>query len=243
MATPRNKRALIVEDDPEMRNIYARLFANLRRDGFTAVVVEDGESALEILGREPVDIVVLDWILPGISGETVLRAIRAHPRTRSLGVLMVTGKCSPAEEILALDSGADDHLAKPFDERVLLARLKSLVRRRELESGRALDGQYPGLSFDPGADLVHVDGRTVHLTPKEAGLLHIFLHRPNVIRSHEFLWNTLWGYQADRWENLLIVTLSSLRRKLGDKWGACLICRKGEGYLFEYPPPSPPGRG
>lgn len=235
MPSPALKRTLVVEDDPEMREIYARLFEWLRPDGFMAIVVEDGERALDVLSKDPVDLVLLDWNLPGISGEAVLRAIRAHPKTRALGVLMVTGKCAPADEIRALDNGADDHLAKPFDERVLLARLKSLTRRRDLEIGRRLESRYPGLSFDQDADLLHVDGLRVHLTPKETGLLQIFLHRPNLLHTHEFLWDSLWGYEAERWEHLLIVTLSSLRRKLGAKWGPRLICHKGKGYAFEYP--------
>ena len=96
------------------------------------MIVADGERALAILEREPVDLLVLDWCLPGLSGETLLKAMRAHPQTRSVGVLIVTGKASLTDELTALDSGADDHLAKPFDEAVLQARLRSLARRREL---------------------------------------------------------------------------------------------------------------
>lgn len=219
-----------------MRALYARLFDRLWDEGFASVIVENGERALDILRREPVDLILLDWNLPGISGQTVLRAVRAHPKTLTIGVLMVTGKCSPDEEIEALDSGADDHLAKPFDENVLLARLRSLGRRRELETAAPPADRFPGLEFDPGADLLLIDGRRVRLTPKELGLLGIFLHRPNRLLTHDYLWATLWGYESERWENLLIVTLSSLRRKLGEKWGSRLMCRKGRGYILESPP-------
>lgn len=235
MNSTQKQRTLVVEDDPEMRAIYARLFTKLRDEGYTAVIVEDGERALDILRCDPVDLVLLDWNLPGISGEALLRAMRAHPKTRSIGVLMVTGKGSPAEEIQALDSGADDHLAKPFDEKVLLARLRSLRRRRELALSRQKETRYPGLEFDIDADLVSVEGRRVHLTPKELGLLGIFLHRPNILHTHSYLWEALWGYESERWEHVLSVTMSSLRRKLGAEWGARLKCHKGRGYAFEFP--------
>lgn len=227
------QRILIVEDDPGMREFFVRFFDRLRDEGFTAVVVEDGERALDILQHEPVDLVLLDWNLPGISGEVLLRALRAHPKTRSIGVLMVTGKCSPAEEIQALDSGADDFLAKPFDKEELLARLRSLSRRRELEIGRHQASRYPGLELDPDADLVHVEGRRVNLTPKEMGLLGILLRRPNTLHTYAELWEALWGYESRSWEHLLVVTVSSLRRKLGPEWGARLKSRVGEGYVFE----------
>lgn len=235
MAPSKRQRTLVVEDDPEMRALYARLFDRLWDAGFASVIVEDGESALDILRREPVDLLLLDWNLPGISGQAVLRAVRAHPKTRAIGVLMVTGRSSPEEEIQALDSGADDHLPKPFDENVLLARLRSLCRRRSLELSRAPAHRFPGLEFDSAADLLLIDDRRVRLTPKEMGLLGIFLDRPGRLHSFEYLWDALWGYESERRENLLIVTLSSLRRKLGDKWGPRLKCLKGRGYLLESP--------
>jgi len=218
-----------------MRDVYARIFETLLDDGFAAVIVSDGEQALDLLRLEPVDLMVLDWNLPGISGESLLRALRAHPKTRSIGVLMVTGKCSPAEESQALDFGADDHLAKPFDTRVLAARLKSLRRRRELTLHQVRKLGFPGLAFDLDADLVLVEGRRVHLTPKEMGLLALFLRRPNILQTYERLWDALWGYETERWEHLLIVAMSSLRRKLGEKWGERLKCHKSKGYVFESP--------
>lgn len=235
MNDSKRQRTLVVEDDPEMRLLYARFFERLRDEGFTAHIVEDGERALDVLQREPVDLVLLDWNLPGISGETLLRALRAHPRTRSVGVLMVTGRATAAEEIQALDSGADDHLGKPFDERILLARLRSLGRRRDHALGRQLANRCPGLEFDPDADLVRVDGRRVLLTPKEMGLLGIFLHRPDILHTHAYLWEALWGYESERWEHVLVAAVSSLRMKLGEEWGSRLNCHKGRGYVFECP--------
>lgn len=235
MPSLKTVRTLVVEDDPAMRRYYARLFEELGGGEFKAVIVEDAECALGILRRQAVDLVVLDWNLPGISGETLLRALRASPNTRSLGVLMVTGKCAAADEVQALDSGADDHLAKPFDEGVLLARMRSVCRRRDLVAAPPRTGGFPELIYEADSDTVSVQGRRVLLTPKETGLLAIFLRRPDTLLTHSFLWDSVWGYESDNWEHLLFTAMSSLRRKLGAAWGDRITCHKGRGYAFEPP--------
>ena len=227
------QRVLAVDDDEEMRRFYERFFLALRNEGFTATVVPDAEQALGLLALDPVDIVVLDWSLPGISGAGLAKALRASAKTRSVGILMVTGRSSPAETVLALESGADDHLAKPFDEKVLLARLYSLARRRALTFDSHLASRFPGLELDEEADRLRVDGRRTRLTRKEMDLLKIFLQRPNVRHAHTYLWDAVWGYESDIWDHVLMVTLSSLRKKLGRKWGECLKSYRGQGYAFE----------
>lgn len=227
------QRVLAVDDDEEMRRFYERFFRCLQNEGFTATVVPDAEQALGLLALDPVDIIVLDWGLPGISGAGLAKALRAGAKTRSVGILMVTGRSSPAEIVLALESGADDHLAKPFDEKVLLARLRSLARRRSLTFDSHLASRFPGLELDEEADRLRVDGRRTRLTRKEMDLLSIFLRRPNVRHAHTYLWDAVWGYESDLWDHVLMVTLSSLRKKLGRKWGECLKSYRGQGYSFE----------
>ena len=230
----KRQRVLVVEDDSELRESYRRFFEDLHQDEFSAVIVPDGEQALGILRHDPVDILVLDWGLPGISGASLSKALRAHVRTRSLGILMVTAHVAPAETVFALDSGADDHLAKPFDWNVLLARLRSLVRRRSLTFDRHKAHLFPGLEFDADAELVKIDGVRIRLTRKEMDLFKIFLTRPGILHSHRFLWDAVWGGgQAAGWEHTLSVTLSSLRKKLGPKWGARLATHPGKGCVLE----------
>jgi DNA-binding response OmpR family regulator len=226
------QRVLVVDDDAELRAYYARLFERLRPE-WEAVVVGDGEHALDVLQSEPVDLVLLDWRLPGISGVSLAKAMREHPRTRGLPILMVTAKSTGTDEVAALEAGADDHLAKPFDEQVLLARLRSLTRRRLREFTREQAGRFPGLDLDLEAGRLRVDGEPVHLTPKEMDLLAIFLQRPGMIHARAFLWQSLWDYESDLWDHVLVSTISSLRRKLGPKWGARLQAHKGKGYSFE----------
>lgn len=218
-----------------MQEFYARFFAGLTAEGFEAVIVGATPQALAVLRDEAVDLAVLDWNLPGISGERLLRAMREHPKTRSIGVLMVTGRDSAFDEVQALDLGADDYLAKPFEDAALLARLRSLRRRRERSLERALPGRFAGLDFDLAAGLVTIGAKSVRLTPKEAGLLWVFLNRPNVRHTREQLWDHLWGCGSARSGQLLDSTASSLRTKLGEAWGGRIRCLGGEGYVFDDP--------
>jgi DNA-binding response OmpR family regulator len=230
---PALTRVLVVEDDPQMRAVYKRFFASWTGEGFAAEFVPDGEQALDALARRPVDLLVVDWLLPGLPGPSLVRAVRAHPRTRSAGVLMVTGRARLEDELAALEGGCDDYLSKPVDERRLLARLRSLRRRRELACSRRGEERYPGLAYDPHAGRVEVDGAAVRLTPKELDLLGVFLHRPGALLPASYLWEHAWGYESENWAHVLAATLSSLRRKLGPRWGGRLKALRGRGYLLD----------
>lgn len=225
-------RVLVVEDDAEMRQAYRRLFDAPGGACFEAEIVADGEQALGRLRDESWDLMVLDWGLPGISGPTLVRALRAQRRLRGLGVLMVTGRGTVPEEVAALDAGADDHLAKPFDEKLLMARLKSLARRQDFGLAEQA-ARLPGLSLDPEAASLRVDGRESPLRRKEFELLSIFLRRPRILHGRRFLWDTVWAYESERWEHALDAAISSLRRKLGPRWGGRLRARRGQGYSFD----------
>ena len=229
----KRQRVLVVEDEAPMRDFYRIFFDRMLATEFEVVIVSDAVQALEVLRAEPVDIMLVDWNLPGISGANLAKALRADEKTRTIGILMVTAKSSLGEEIVALESGADDHLAKPFDEMVLQARLRSLSRRRGNSLDRQQSGRFPGLDLDWETGRLILDGQPVHLTPKEAELLRIFLQRPRMIHSHIYLWQALWGYESDQWDHILVTTISQLRKKLGQKWGPKLLSHSGQGYAFE----------
>jgi DNA-binding response OmpR family regulator len=225
-------RVLVVEDDEEMRRFYRVFFERLHPTEFLAQVVADGREALDALSRQALDLAVLDRRLPGLSGVDLVQAIRAHPKTRSMGVIMVSALSSPQSVVEALESGADDHLAKPFDEGVLLARLRSLSRRRSLEAGASEFLRWGRIALDRGADRLRVEGNEVHLKRKEMDLLTLFMERPGRILEPSFLWDAVWGYEHEAWQHILMVTLSSLRKKLGPRWGPRLQAHRGKGYLL-----------
>ncbi|MBI5239521.1 MAG: response regulator [Elusimicrobia bacterium] len=138
-APPDRRSILVVEDEEVMQRFYSCFFEKLHAEEFSWRLAKDGAEALQALAGEPPDLVLLDWMLPAVPGPAVLKAIRAHPRTRGAGVLVVTAKSAPNDTALALEAGADDYLCKPFDERVLLARLRSLARRQQ--ALRAVEAQ------------------------------------------------------------------------------------------------------
>ena len=228
-------KVLVVEDDPEMQGFYARFFDRHVKDGLHFTLVADAERALRLFPLQAVDLAVLDWNLPGLSGAALAKAMRTDSRTRTVGIIMVTGRSSAQDVIMALEAGADDHLGKPFDEGVLLARIRSLARRSRLLLGQSAAKRFPGLEIDLEGQRLSVDGRPLPLTPREFDLVRVFLQRPEIVHSREYLWETLWGYESDQWHHVLISTLSSLRRKLGPVWGARLKTLRGLGYRFDPP--------
>jgi two-component system phosphate regulon response regulator PhoB len=229
----RPPRVLVVDDEEEMRRFYAGFFQRRHPGAFAAEIVPDAERALDALRLRPFDLAVLDWALPGISGPSLAKALRADPRTRAMGLLMVTALSSAQEVVAALEAGADDHLGKPFDERVLLARLRSLSRRGAREAGRETLSRFPGLELDWESGRLRLDGRPVHLKPRELDLLAVLLRRPGVLHPNAYLWEALWGYESDHWEHAIVATVSALRRKLGPRWGSRLRVLRGRGYSFE----------
>ena len=232
--TPRKRqRVLVVDDDPALREAYREFFEEAHADEFRAAFVADADQALAVIDREPVDMVVLDWNLPGLPGAALAKALRGSAKTRAIGIIMITVRTSSADEVQALQVGADDYLSKPFDWNVLLARLRSLSRRSELSLGGRLTEMFPGLEFDLDAGRLVLDGRRVRLAPKELELFRIFVSRPGVIHACSFLWEAAWGSESDNWTHTLKAAVSALRRKLGRKWGARISARSGLGYVFD----------
>ncbi len=227
------KTVLVVEDDPGARAGYRAFFEGAGAGEFAWVPAPDAASALNWLRRKLPDLVILDWILPDLPGSAVLMAIRRKPRTQGLGVIVVTGRADPEEEVAILEAGADDHLPKPFDDRVLLARLRALARRlARAPDARRRRLSFPGLSWELAGDRCLVGGVRVHLNRKEAELLEIFMARPDRILAPSFLWDRVWGYESERWRHRVVSLVSDLRMKLGPKWGPRLEAHKGKGYLL-----------
>jgi two-component system response regulator MprA len=219
-------RILVVEDD-------ARLAASIRRalayDGHRVRVAADGPSGLAAVASEPVDVVVLDVLLPGVDGMEVCRRIRAAGD--DVAVLMVTARDGVPDRVAGLDAGADDYLVKPFAHEELLARVRALLRRRD-GSGREVL-RFADLVVDVPAMSARRGVRVLDLTPQEFRLLEYLVRNPAVVLSRVRLLDAVWGYDARTASNVVDVYVGYVRRKLEQDGAARLIHSvRGVGYVL-----------
>jgi two-component system, OmpR family, phosphate regulon response regulator PhoB len=180
---------LVVEDEAPLMTL---LRYNLEKQGFKVEEAADGQEALLRVAEAKPDLVLLDWMLPALSGIEVCRQLRRRPNTRDLPIIMVTARTEDQDAVRALDTGADDYIAKPFVMDALLARIRALLRR---SGGVATKGTlaYRDLSMDQDAHRVSRAGRSLHLGPTEYRLLEFFLQHPGRVFSREQLLDAVWG--------------------------------------------------
>jgi DNA-binding response OmpR family regulator len=200
-------RVLLVEDEQPLAGYIA---TGLRRQGCAVDVATDGASALEKAGSSPYDVVVLDRDLPVVHGDTVCRRLAAHGEAR---ILMLTASSAVDDRVTGLGLGADDYLVKPFAFAELVARVRALARR--VTPARPPVLRAAGLVVDPAQRTAERDGRTLHLTPKEFGVLERLLAASGDVVSAEALLEKVWDEHADPFTNAVRITIGTLRRKLG----------------------------
>jgi DNA-binding response OmpR family regulator len=200
-------RILVVEDEPK---IGAFLKRGLQAEGFSVAVSNDGEQGLARALTDDIDLVILDLILPGLSGEQVLTRLR-HER-RSLPVIVLTAKDAISDRVTNLEAGADDYLTKPFSFSELLARIRA--RLRTAQSASAVELEVGPLRLDVRLREVRVEGRRAELTPREFALLETFMRHPGQVLSQAQLLDQVWGYDHDPGSNIAEVYVGYLRRKL-----------------------------
>lgn len=210
-------RVLVVEDEANLADTIAY---NLRREGYDASTAGDGYAALEAAHKERPDVVLLDIMLPGIDGLELCRRIR---KTSAVPIIMLTARGDEMDRVVGLEVGADDYLAKPFSMRELLARVRALLRRRDLireemaSPGQSRDQVLSAddLTLDIPAHRVDVKGQAVPLTPKEFAVLETLLqHRGQVLGASQLL-EMVWGY-TDSDTRTVAVHIRSLRAKIED---------------------------
>ncbi|MDL2335402.1 MAG: response regulator transcription factor [Chloroflexota bacterium] len=221
------KRVLLVEDEERMADAMRRVLVAER---YTVDVASDGETALELSSQHSYDVVLLDRMLPGISGEQVLRTMRR--RGNSTPVLMVTALSALEHRVEGLDAGADDYLPKPFAFSELLARLRALTRRSpELVAERLAAG---AIALDPDRHQVTVGERSELLSAREYALLGYLIRHAGQVVTRQQILDSVWGAEPDVYSNVVDLYIHYLRRKLGALGqNKALRTVRGVGYALQ----------
>jgi DNA-binding response OmpR family regulator len=225
-------RVLIVDDDLPSVKMNSYL---LREEGYEVATASNGMEALQLLEDEPVDLIVLDVMMPMMDGHETLRQLREQ---YDLPVIFLSAKGETADKVRGLELGADDYLAKPFEPAELLARVKSVMRRSDIfskaDSNTLL--QLGDLRLDPVSNRVYLkDGTYEELTPIEFRLLHALMRNVGRTLTHDQLLNAVWGYDYDGYSNQVAVYIRRLRAKIEPDPAnpIYLVTVRGMGYKFE----------
>jgi OmpR-family two-component system manganese-sensing response regulator len=221
-------KILLVDDEVELTDPLSRL---LRREGYEVDVATEGKTGCDLATQGNYDLLILDWMLPGMNGLEICRQVRS--RQDSTPVLFLTAKDTLDDRVDGLDAGADDYLVKPFELRELLARVRALLRRfpnleQPAQSSRLT---FAGLELDQGNQLAYRQGQAIELSEKETNLLAYLLQNTNQVLTHEQIYRAVWGEQEQPSSNVLAAQMRLLRKKIEPKGTAPLIHTVyGKGY-------------
>ncbi len=224
---------LVVEDEPAIQELIA---ANLQLAGHSVLRAEDGEQALSHVRDAVPDVILLDWMLPGVSGIQLARRFRADERTRDVPIIMLTARSEEVDKVAGLEAGADDYVTKPFSPRELMARIKAVLRRRAPQMTEDAV-EVEGLSLDPVTHRVLGNGQSVVLGPTEFRLLHFFMTHPERVHSRTQLLDQVWGdhvFVEERTVDVHIRRLRSALEATGHDWLVQTV--RGSGYRFSVHP-------
>jgi DNA-binding response OmpR family regulator len=202
---------LVAEDDRDIADLIAHY---VERSGWTPHTVSSGDEALASARRQPFDLVVLDVMLPGMSGLEVCRALRADTATSTIPIIMVTARAEETDRIIGLDIGADDYLAKPFSPNELVARIRALMRRTKRVEPESATIKFGSLVMDLERHTVIDGGQEVKLTAKEFLLLQYLLQHRGRVLSRDVLLGDVWGYRYTGGTRTVDVHVRRLREKL-----------------------------
>ncbi|MBL8459961.1 phosphate regulon transcriptional regulator PhoB [Zoogloea sp.] len=220
---------LLVEDEPAIQELIA---ANLMRAGHHVVRAADAETAQRIVRDALPDLILLDWMLPGMSGVEFARRLRAEERTRGIPLIMLTARGEEQDKVLGLESGADDYITKPFSPRELVARIKAVLRRRAPETTED-PVELGGLRLDPATHRLAAAGNPVTLGPTEFRLLHFLMTHPERVHSRAQLLDQVWGDHVFVEERTVDVHIRRLRCALEPSGHDSLVQTvRGSGYRF-----------
>ncbi|MBW6512817.1 MAG: response regulator [Desulfuromonadaceae bacterium] len=224
------RKILIIEDEED---ILALIHYNLTREGYQPTGTMTGEEGLAAARNQRPDLILLDLMLPGIDGIEVCRRLRTAPETADVPIIMLTAKGEEADIIRGLEVGADDYMTKPFGSHVLLARIKSVLRRvgRTVEGGEEKPLKLGGLLIHPGRNEVLIDGTPTELTFSEFKLLHFLARRPGWVFTRSQIVDAVHGQDYPVTDRSVDVLVVGLRKKLA-KRGRVIETVRGIGYRF-----------
>ena len=224
---------LVVEDEAALATM---LRYNLEKNGFRVEEAADGPEAIAAIAESPPDIVLLDWMLPVMSGIEVCRQIRRRPATRDLPIIIVTARTEDGDVVRGLNTGADDYVGKPFNMDALLARMRALLRR----SGPASSGgqlEFADLVMDLATHRAHRNGRRLQLGPTEYRLLEFLLHHPRRVFSREELLDAVWGRDIHVEPRTVDVHIRRLRKSINAEGEPDLVRTvRSAGYALDPEP-------
>ena len=216
---------MLVEDEESLASF---LITELELEGYEVIWAKDGREALEIFKEKDITLILLDWMLPIYDGLTVLRRIR---QSSNVPIIMITARSQTSDISMALDQGLDDYITKPFEIEELLARIRVVLRRLGQEKAEKYDYKFRPFEINLLKHQFMVDGKRVHLTPKEFSLMVALIKEPGVVQTRDDLLNEIWGYDFDGQTNTVDVYIRALRNKLG-KYRDLIKTVRGIGYVL-----------
>ena len=226
MSSDKGLRLLVVDDDPAVTSLLRRGFTY---EGYQVDTAASGPDALGLARERAPSLVVLDIMMPGMDGLEVCRRLRAADA--SLPILLLTAKDAPTDQIVGLDTGADDYVTKPFTFEVLLARVRALLRRRTGQQPEVL--VYADLHLDTGARVAYRGDRQISITTTEYELLRLLMSHPRQVVTKDQIMEQVWGYDFGGNANIVEVYVRALRRKLEEQGEPRLIQTvRGAGYAL-----------
>ncbi|MCP1108872.1 winged helix-turn-helix domain-containing protein [Ohessyouella blattaphilus] len=215
-----------VEDDSNIRDLVVY---TLETTGFTAKGFENGRDFLSTLAFETPELVLLDIMLPGDDGITLLKKLKSSAKTKEIPVIMITAKSTEYDKVIGLDLGADDYVTKPFGMMELISRIKAVLRRSNKDAAKEKVLEAGDLIMDHKKREVTAGGQVVPLTLKEYELLHRLLSHPNIVLTRDQLLEDIWGYDFDGETRTIDVHIRTLRQKLGN-YASLIETIRGVGY-------------
>ena len=219
-------KILIIEDEKAVREM---LCFNLKNNGFEILEAEDSNSALDALKENEINLILLDWMLPGKQGIEISRLIRSSSEIKDIPIIMLTAKSDESDKVLGLESGADDYVTKPFSPKELVARIKALLRRTAPQKDMEVV-KYGNITLNPMTHKVTDGDSNIELGPTEFKLLHFFMTHPERVFSRSQLLDLVWGRNIYVEERTVDVHILRLRKSFVSDSSKCIQTVRGAGY-------------